>query len=144
MKVKILNVKPVVVSARNLPSSVKEKISQNLEKLKESKTEGKTRNCDLDSKSARITTTNTTLNKSRANSRILLKKDPLHEQKLRRELTIFRREAEFKFRKSYINKTYSYPRTKTDNDNLSIDDHQKLKDDIRLLIISINHPIQNQ
>lgn len=130
--VKLVNSKPIILSARNLPANVKQKIALNLAKLKETASNCKTRNCDLDSDSARLNTAKSDLsNRTRSRSRIILKKDPIHEKKLLRELTIFRREVEIRYRNSKMNKTYEYPRTRTDTENnLTYDDVRKLKEDI--------------
>ena len=145
MKVKILNAKPILLSSKNLPFNVKEKIALNLEKLKETAVKFNSRNNNIESKSARPATSQSALsNRTRSRSRLILKKDPLHEKKLQRELTIFRREVEIRHRNSKMNKTYEYPRSFNDSgNNLTYDDIRKLKEDICNCVSSIDHHVQN-
>ena len=132
MKIKLLNAKPLLISGRNMPNQLKLKITQNIEKLQEAIKQPKTRNFNLESNSARMASSKSAIsNRFRSRSKANLKKDPIHEKKLLRELIIFRREVEVRYRNSKANKTYEYPRHTFDSENnLTYDDIHKLKEDI--------------
>jgi hypothetical protein len=102
-------------------------ISRNLEKLKNTTTQNKSRNPTAQGNTA---TYNSTPIRVRSTSRIP-SKDITHEKMLQRELNIFRREAEIRYKNSTVNTTYKFPKYTNDPSDLGLtrEDVEQLKRD---------------